>query len=103
MGSEEVVSVQPFIVSGKVEHPSRAEAETFIASEFEKAKTEALKRGCEIDENGFIIPINAQTGRPDYEAQRTTKWAEVEEDSGKFYVKTFESAISITPEPEVVE
>lgn len=102
MGSE-IVGAPPFNTTGKIEHASRLEAETFIASEFEKAKTEALKRGCEIDENGFIIPINAATGRPDYEAQRTTKWAEVEESSGKFYVKTFDIPISITPEPEVVE
>lgn len=89
MGSEEVILAKPFETIGKVEHVTREAAEASIVAEFEKAKAVAIKAGCEIDENGYIIPINAATGKPDYTAQRTIKWAEVEEDSGKYYVKPY--------------
>lgn len=76
-----------FNKTGKAESLDRAAAEVKQAESWETYKTEALKRGCQIDENGYIIGINAATGELEPEAQRTIKWAEIEEDGGKFYVQ----------------
>lgn len=85
--------VDPYIAkpsfnkTGKMEAIDRTTAEAKQTESWETYKTEALKRGCQIDENGYIIGVNAATGELEPEAQRTIKWAEIEEDGGKYYVQ----------------
>jgi len=66
---------------------------------WEEAKADAIKRGCQLDGNGYIIGVNAESGAPMPDAQRTTKWADVGSVDGKFYVqKKSEKTIEVITE-----
>jgi len=87
------VETEVFRKEGKTELLTREAADIKNAEAWEEAKADAIKKGCVIDENGHIVGINAKTGLPDYEAARTIKFADVEEDSGKFYVPIYTKEI----------
>lgn len=88
-------------------YDSRQKAEKARDEVWEKYKQEMQAKGREVVANE-IVSINASTGLPDYEAQRTIAWDEPQEtEDGKYILpeppSELKQAIKELPEQEILE